>query len=158
MCLEETGGKPDVSNYGLKVLRIGLLKICCHPARRHGVWPGTTAVSLRDVFSPWWCNVTCSAERKPGWLCKETPELFATLNTVLILSFLIPSEPSPVLRFLELCFFQVSGKVFWPKDLYVLLYSILCDARVRISPPSTPHKAQMRNSLHLTFFFFPSPC
>ena len=101
LCLEEEGGKPDVSNDGLKVLCIGLLKICCHPVQRHDVWPGITTVGLQDYFSPQWCNVTCSAERKPGWLCKETPELFVTLNTVLILSFLFPSEHSSVLRFLE---------------------------------------------------------
>lgn len=123
LCLEE-GGRPDVSNYGLKVLCIGLLEICCHPVQTHDAWPGITTAGLRDAVRPQWCNVTCSAERKPGWLCKETSELSVTLNTMVILSFLFPSEPSSVLRFIEHHFFQVYGKVFWAKDLDVLSYSM----------------------------------
>lgn len=80
LCLEEKGGRPDVSNYGLKVLCIGLLEICCHPVQRHDAWPGLTAAGLQDVFSPRWWNVTFSAERKPGWLCKETSEPFCHLE------------------------------------------------------------------------------
>ena len=93
LCLEEKGGKPDVSYYGLKVLCIGLLEICCHPVQRHDAWPGIVTVGLQDFFSPQWRNVTCSAERKPDWVCKETPEVFITLNTVLIVPFSSPLSP-----------------------------------------------------------------
>lgn len=125
LCLKEKAGKPDVSSYGLEVLCVGLLETCCRPIQRHDAWPGITGVGLQDVFSPWWYNVTYSAARTPGWLSKETPELLVTLNSVLIQSFLFPSEPSSMLRFLKQHFFQVFGKVFWPQDLYVLSYRIV---------------------------------
>lgn len=46
LCLEEKRGKPDVSSYGLRVLCIGLLKICCHPTQTHDAWPGIMTVGL----------------------------------------------------------------------------------------------------------------
>lgn len=107
---------------------------------------------------PQWCNVTCSDERKPLWLCKETPELFVTLNTVLILAFLSPSEPSSLLRFLEQHFSRCLGTCFFPKDLYVLSYNVAlwCTLEYFLCVHLTKPKCETLFTFFLSYF--PSPC